>query len=98
MDKKILELKKQYEQVCNQYVKLFCEKHFVDLEFWVGDEVGGIASFGCVFYFNYEDIRYDIENKIRKGAIFEWLEYTLQNQNDQNINYKNYIKSNLHKK
>lgn len=92
------QLKKQYEFVCNEYIKKFANKQDLDFDGWVGDEVGGVAIFSCEFYFNMHDIVLDINTKQKAGLILEWqsmsVEYNLlKPESERNfINYNSYIK------
>lgn len=86
----INDLKKQYELVCNEYVKIFCKKQELDFEGWVGDTVGGIA-YCSDFYFNFHDIVWDVNSKQPKGAIIDWY-YGNLDMPEKSINYFSYTK------
>lgn len=95
-------LKEDYEIACNNYIKEFVKKQKYKFDYWIADEVGGIASFIEQYYFNFSDIKYDIDNNIKKGVIFEWQDSYVDNYDYNNnistikkINYKNFCK--LHK-
>ena len=92
--KKIDKLKKDYEKVCNQYMKLFCEKQDMYFDGFVGDEVGGIALCSD-FFFNFHDIVWDVNAKIPKGVIIEWYDAQLENP-ERAINYYSYTKGLRH--
>lgn len=66
-------LKQQYEDIIDQYIKLFEKKHGLELDHWVSGDKSGIASFGDIFYFNVSDILFDINNKLPKDLITKWL-------------------------
>jgi hypothetical protein len=87
-------LKTQYENVCNEYVRRFCEKQEIDFDGWIGDEVGGIASFISQYFFTIDDIALDLHTKQPKGLILDWqsdgVDYNMFNETPQNINYKSY--------
>ena len=87
---KLNELKKQYEFVCNEYVTKFCNKQEMDFEGWVGDTIGGIAYCND-FYFNFQDIVWDINSKQPKGAIVDWYYENLEKP-EKSINYFSYTK------
>jgi hypothetical protein len=91
---KLQELNKQYEFVCNEWVQKFCNKQFIDFDGWVSNEIGGIASFSCQYFFSLSDIILDINTKQPKGLIFKWqsdgVDFNLSNKVPQNINYKSY--------
>ena len=84
------ELKKQYEFVCNEYVTKFCNKQEMDFIGWVADIVGGIACCND-FYFNFQDIVWDINSKQPKGAIVDWYYENLETP-EKSINYFSYTK------
>ena len=64
------ELKSRHEETISQYIKVFCEKQELDFEFWVGDQT--VAHFGDNYFFNFMDIKYDIDTNQPKGLIMEW--------------------------
>lgn len=74
---KIAILKNEFDLLANEYVKIFCEKQDMYFDFWVGDEIGGVASVGD-YFFNLDDIRYDIDSKIKKGEILDWQDYVIE--------------------
>jgi len=84
-------LKKRFEAVANEYLLKFIKKQDLDFDGWIGDDVGGIASFICQYFFNFDDIRYDIDNKCKKGLILHWQDDCLENKPNY-INYYSYHK------
>jgi hypothetical protein len=84
----------KYEYICNQIVKRFAKKQELDFDGWVGNEVGGIASFASQYFFSMEDIILDLKTKQKKGFILEWqndmVEYAMSEPPKQTINYKSY--------
>ena len=88
------ELNKRYEFVCNEWVEKFCNKQHIDFDGWVGDEIGGICSFACQYFFNLSDIILDLNTKQPKGFILAWqsedVDFNLFKKNRQHINYKSY--------
>lgn len=92
--KKIEKLKKDYEKICNEYIKLFCIKQEFLFDGFVGDEVGGIACCSD-FFFNFSDIVWDVNAKIPKGVIIEWYDAQLENP-EKAINYYSYTKGLRH--
>lgn len=82
-------LKEQYEKIVNKYTDRFCKKHGLELDFWVADDIGGVAMLGD-YFFSFNDIRLDIDTNQKKEAIFEWYEIMLES--NVNINYYNWIK------
>ena len=88
--KEIKNLKKRYDNICNTYVKIFCEKQDMYFEGWVGDDVGSIACCND-FFFNLNDIILDIDTNQEEGYIINWYYDNLEIE-DKNINYYSYIK------
>jgi hypothetical protein len=88
-------LKNQYDNVCNEYVRRFCEKQKIDFDGWIGDEAGGIASFICQYFFNMSDIILDITTNQPAGFILDWqsdgVDYNLLKDKTEYINYNSYI-------
>lgn len=82
-------LKAKYERIVDAYIKEFEKKQDMELEHWVGDEVGGICSFGDVLFFSFDDIRLDIDTNQPKGQIIDWL-YDTMERNGGRINYKSW--------
>jgi len=83
------QLQKNYEKICNEYVKRFCKKQDFEFEYWVGKMIGSIAVCSD-YYFNFSDIVYDIDGKQPKGAIINWYNDNLDEPKNA-INYHSYI-------
>lgn len=100
MEKSKLRIK--LEECLKEYIVLFEEKHQVCFEFAVSDDLTGILSFGCVNYFHISDVIYDIDNKLEKGFIFDWLNDNIEfSESIQHINlhaYANGLRHNQIKK
>lgn len=90
----IEKLKAQYEDVCNEYIRRFCEKQEIYFDGWVSDEVGGIASFISQYFFTIDDIALDLNTKQPAGLILDWqsdgVDYNMFNEKTEYINYKSY--------
>lgn len=74
-------LKKDYENACNAYLKVFCEKHeFYGLDnpetYWIGDQVGGIANCGD-FTFDMATIVTDIDKEAPEEELLKWYDYNM---------------------
>jgi len=84
-------LKESYEKIVNKYLQLFCEKHDFNIEdgYWVGKEIGDIIMIGD-YYFNFNDIRLDIDLNIEEKIIFDWYNFSVEKES--NINYISWIK------
>lgn len=70
-------MKKRYIELANEYLKAFCERYDFHLEdtYWVADEPGiaGIID----YYFNYDTIRYCVDNKVDWDTLIDWYDYTI---------------------
>lgn len=85
---KLNKLKQQYEFACKEYVKKFCNKQGISEFCWVNGTIGGIAYCGD-FFFNFQDIVWDVNSKQPKGAIVNWYYESLENP-EKAINYYTY--------
>lgn len=98
MSKKILKLKQNYDNICNEFVKIFADKHDIEFDGWVADEVGTIASFCFQYFFNMDDIIYDITTNQPKHLILDWqndsTNYNMDKEypNTTYINFRSYSK------
>ena len=87
-----MKLKNKYEKIVEQYLLAFVEKQELDIEncYWVADRVGEVLSVNEQYYFSFDDIRFDIDNDIKAGAILDWQNESIDN--NFKINYENYTK------
>ncbi len=94
--KKLTEFQKEYNNIVNKYLLRFVKKHGYEFSDWISD-VGEIACFIEQYFLNFDDIRYDIDNNIKKGLIFQWqddgIEHAMKHNYGykDNINFKSYI-------
>lgn len=76
----VTQLKTRYEELCNEYLRLFCNKHEFDYEDakqnWVGGDVGGIVECGD-FFVGFDVILTDINLDVKEEEFEEWYYYTL---------------------
>lgn len=70
------ELNKTYTDVTNEYIRLFTEKQDCKSYEWLNGygsilecDLGGKDK----EYFSFEDIRFDVNNNVEKGAIREYM-------------------------
>ncbi len=75
------EVRSQYEDACNEYLRLFCEKHGFDFEVakdsWVTNDVGGIVMCGDCFI-DMATIRTDIDNDAPEDEFLKWYDYSVE--------------------
>lgn len=89
--KKLSELQVTFNFVVEKYIQKFEKKHGYEFSDWVSDQVGEMACFIEQYYFHFDDIRYDIDNNVKKGLIFKWQDDGIQNGAKDNINFKSYV-------
>ena len=94
-----MKLKTKYEKIVEQYLIAFVEKQDLDIEncYWVADRVGEILSVNEQYYFNFDDIRFDVDNDVKDGLILKWQDESLDNyfkKKKYKVNYENYLKLN----
>ena len=90
-----MSLKDEYKKVANEYINSFVKKHDYEFSGWVANDVGGMACFIEQYFFNFDDIRYDIDNKLKKDFIFKWqddsIDYHFNSDVDRpSINLRSY--------
>ena len=85
-----------YDNACNDYAKAFAEKHEMDYtdEDWVGGDFGTILGLGD-YYFNFQEIKYDMDYNIDKDEIFKYYDYCIRASTlgfKKIMNYENWCK------
>jgi hypothetical protein len=70
-------LKDKYIQICNEYLRLFCEKHDYQNDGWVADEHGGIAMCSDL-YVDFDTIKTDIDMNVDEDEFIKYYDYTLE--------------------
>lgn len=83
-------LQKRFELLVNDYVIAFERKHDTALEFWVADDVGGIGVFSDC-YFDFCNIRTDVDSKANKKMIWQWYEESLEAGVGNGTNYPSFL-------
>ena len=94
-----MKLKNKYEKIVNEYLQIFVKKQDLDIEncYWVADKIGEILSVNEQYYFNFDDIRFDVDNNVKERLIFRWQDESLDNyfkKKKYKVNYENYLKLN----
>ena len=87
------QLRKELEETLMAYIRLFEEKHDVDLQYIVNDEIMGVLDFGDEYFFNTTDIVYDIDHDLPKGLILQWAKDSIDDSKNparQTINLQSY--------
>jgi len=83
-------LQSDYEKVCHAYMETFLKKQGMTDYFWAGDIIGGI-TFVEDYFFNFNDIVWDINSNQPKGTILNWHNENIANP-EKSINYFSYTK------
>lgn len=78
-----------YEMACQELVKQFSLKHDLEFDGWVGDDIGGIASFIDQYFFSMDDIALDLKTDQPKHSILRWQDDNVEHA-PEFINYKSY--------
>lgn len=87
---KMEKLKSDYETAVMNYVEFFIIKQQCDFEYWIGEEIGGVAEFSD-YFFGFSDIQYDVDNEVEKGLIYKYQDYCVATENTK-MNYKSFLK------
>jgi len=85
----IKEIKERLDNCIDLYTDLFCKKHEVYADGWIGQIKGGINCFSDA-YLSFEDIRIDLEMNVPKDKIWKWYWDNVENEGKQ-INYYSYV-------
>ena len=78
-----------YEMACQELVKQFSLKHDLEFDGWVGDDIGGMASFISQYFFSMDDIALDLKTDQPKHSILRWQDDNVEHA-PEFINYKSY--------
>ena len=85
-----------WKEICNKYLKKFCDKHEYTYESdcWIHNDPGTIANIGDLFV-SMENIRYDIDNDIPEEKFEKWYWKSLEVYElvgEKYMNYENFCK------
>jgi hypothetical protein len=80
-------LRERFNDVCEEYVKLFVKKHGYEDVDWV-DDIGDIICISDM-YISFDDIRYDIDNNIPEESFEKWYWKSVERASSR-IKYMNY--------
>ena len=65
-------MKQSFEDICNEYLRIFCERHGLDSPHgWIGGSVGGIVEVGDMFV-GLEEMRYDVDFNVPEEKFEDW--------------------------
>lgn len=95
------ELKQQFEEVCNAYLKAFHTKHDFSTADWIGSGIGEIVCVDDEIFLNFDDVRYDIDHTADHdpNAIWRWWQYCQQLERlglPKRINFSSWCKGTPH--
>jgi hypothetical protein len=83
-------LKQKLESIIKEYITRFEKKQGMYFSDWTGPS-GSVALIGD-FYFNFSDIRYDLETDRPAELILDWYSYAIEQDNDY-IGYEKWCES-----
>lgn len=72
-------MKKKFKKLALEYIKIFEKKTGLQFDGWVGDLAGEIATLGD-YFFDFNHIRYFIDNETPANYIFGWYDFVLEFQ------------------
>ena len=84
-------LKQQYEQICNSYLKQFCENYELQYEkdAWIGREIGEYVDI-CDMVLDFGVIRYCVDNDCKDyEELLRWYDHTLE-CHELSLSYPNF--------
>jgi hypothetical protein len=84
-------LQEDYIKAVDAYIKEFEKKYEVELDFWVANNVGGVAMFGDEYY-DFTDIKYVIDNNIKYKYLYDWYYFLCEFGQKCHINLPSYCK------
>lgn len=89
-----LRVRKNYNHFCEEYIRLFCEKHEFDYEETRGTPRDHDIVFIGDLFFTLTDIRIDIDKDAPKRELMDWYEYALKagGLGANYINYESWLK------
>lgn len=94
-DKSVKDMRTSWKNICDNYVRVFCERHEIDIEYelkhdlvWMVNNPGTIACIGDMFV-SMEDLRYDVDNNIHPDFFVKWY-WTSVERAELGIKYMNY--------
>jgi len=83
-------MKKRFEESVQEYILAFCLKNEIDFDYWIGNDIGGVACFqGGEVYLNFDDIRFDIDTEQPAELIINHYWDSIANYPNE-INFKSY--------
>lgn len=92
----IKHLHEKYSSVCNEYLRIFCEKYDRDFDpdCWVGGKVGEIAQITEDTFVDLRDMITDCEIAKNRREYFLWSDYIEQVSllNLRRLNYESWLK------
>lgn len=73
-------LKKEYKNAANKYIDALLSMYEMDsfYGYWIADVVGGVYAYGDTYFFNFDDVRYLVDNEIPLDVFEEWSDYCIE--------------------
>lgn len=72
-------LREKFNEAVNQYLLALLEMWEWDAHYgyWIADNIGGIYAYGENYFIGFDDMRYIVDNNVKKEVYYEWSEYCL---------------------
>lgn len=83
-------MKQKLKEQLMLYIEEFEEKHGLEFDHAVGDDLMGVIAFGNTIFFNISDIIEDIDNEYPEGLILRWNDDVIDHH-PKYINLKSYV-------
>ena len=86
-----MNLKDNYIKAVDAYIAEFEKRYKVELEYWVGDVVGEVATFGDLIL-NFTDVKYSVDNNIPFNWLYNWYYFLVEYGKKCFINLDSYCR------
>lgn len=79
-----MDLKQEFEQLMEEYKKIFLELYFQENEndlvdsYWIADEIGGVLCVQDDMFYSTDIIRYCVDNNVSWEDLDTWYQYCLR--------------------
>ncbi len=77
-----MSLETDINKLIENYISLFEQKQGVKFQGWINGVTGQCAMFDQYRNIYFHHIKYDIDNGLYRGLIFDWLTWCVETDND----------------
>lgn len=77
-------LSERFVALAEDYRREFMKTYFSDddgsiaMSDWVGDEIGSVLCVSDDLYFDFDDMRYCVDNNVQEEDLMQWYEYRVR--------------------